>query len=209
MMAWQSQRIYQPYVGFIMNYDGNSLETSGFGGRNTYSLRHRIFRLLWSIAWLLLARWTPPQFRKWRRLLIRLFGSDIHPTADVRSSVTIWYPPNLKMGAFSSMGPKVNCYCQDVIEIGAYAVISQNSHLCTGSHDIKTVDFRHFTKPISIGDNAWICADSFVGPGVRVGDGAVLGARAATFKNLDSWSVYQGNPAERIRSRPQFERPLP
>ncbi|TMV83883.1 putative colanic acid biosynthesis acetyltransferase [Thioclava sp. BHET1] len=185
------------------------IERTGFGGRATFGLGNRLFRLFWALIWLLLARWTPPQMRGWRRLLLRLFGAQIHGTAGVRGSARIWYPPHLKMGPFASIGPGVNCYNQGRIEIGAYTVISQGAYLCTGTHDINAPEFHLLTRPISIGANAWICAEAFVGPGVSIGDGAVLSARGAAFRNLDAWTVYQGNPAAPVKPRPQFERPLP
>ena len=54
---------------------------------------------------------------------------------------------------------------------------------------------------IAIGDEAWIAADAFVGPGVRVGEGAVLAARGVAFDDLEPWTIYRGNPAERLRAR--------
>ncbi|WP_102226980.1 LbetaH domain-containing protein [Acidimangrovimonas sediminis] len=186
-----------------------SIKNSGFGGRATFSRRNRLFRLLWLIVWKLLASWTPPQLRGWRRFLLRSFGAHIHSTAGVRGSVRIWYPPHLKMGPYSSLGPQVDCYCQGQITIGAYAVVSQGAYLCTGTHDIHHPDFQLYTRPINIGANAWICADAFVGPGVNVGEGAVLGARGVAFQDLEAWSVYQGNPAKLIKGRTRFERPMP
>jgi serine acetyltransferase len=55
--------------------------------------------------------------------------------------------------------------------------------------------------PIEIEDQAWICADAFVGPGVHIGQGAVLGARASAFRDIEPWTVAGGNPARMIKKR--------
>jgi putative colanic acid biosynthesis acetyltransferase WcaF len=87
------------------------------------------------------------------------------------------------------------------IEIKEYALISQGAHLCCGNHDIHCSDFTLFTKPITIGAHAWVAADAFVAPGVTIGEGAVLGARAVALGDLAPWSVYVGNPATERRMR--------
>jgi len=64
------------------------------------------------------------------------------------------------------------------------------------------------TAPIRIGRRAWVAADVFVGPGVTIGEGAVVGARASVFRNVDSWTVVGGNPARIIKKyEPQQEEP--
>jgi putative colanic acid biosynthesis acetyltransferase WcaF len=55
--------------------------------------------------------------------------------------------------------------------------------------------FQLIAEPITIGKNGWIAAEAFVGPGVTIGDGAVLGARGVTFHDLDPWTINIGNPA--------------
>lgn len=110
------------------------------------------------------------------------------------------------MGPASALGPDVNCYSMGKIEIGAYVVVSQGAYLCTGTHRIHDESFKIYAKPIYIGDNAWLAADSFVGPGVKVGEGAVLAARAAAFEDLDAWTIYLGNPAKVLKKRTPFVR---
>jgi len=56
-------------------------------------------------------------------------------------------------------------------------------------------------KPIVIGSQVWIAADSFIGPGVCIGEGAVIGARSAVFKDVQGWTVVGGNPAVFIKKR--------
>lgn len=185
-----------------------SAQNDPFKGAPSFSLRHRIVRAIWVVTWTVFASWTPPQLRRWRILLLRLFGAKLHSTVQVYGSARIWYPPNLAMNARSSLGPGVQCYCMAPITIGAFTVVSQRAHLCTGTHDILNSVFQLQTRPISIGANAWICAEAFIGPGVAVGEGAVLAARGVAFYNIPDWEVHRGNPAIRIKNRPRFERDL-
>jgi putative colanic acid biosynthesis acetyltransferase WcaF len=119
----------------------------------------------------------------------------------VYSSAKIWYPPNLKMDAFACLGPMVNCYCMEQITLGTYALASQGAHLCAGSHDISDPNFQLVARPITIESRAWVAAEAFVGPGVTIGEGAVLGARGVAFRSLDPWVVYAGNPATPLKKR--------
>lgn len=173
-------------------------------GAPTFPLRHRTMRLLWSIAWFVLARWTPPGWMPIRRLLLRAFGARLHPTARVRSSARIWWPPHLEMGADSSMGPHVNCYNVAQITLGPRANISQGVYLCAAGHNIDRPDFPLRPGGIVVGDDAWVAAEAFVGPGVVIGAGAVLGARGVAMNNLEPWTVYAGNPAVVLRTRSAF-----
>ncbi|MFB2553212.1 LbetaH domain-containing protein [Ensifer soli] len=170
-------------------------------GGPSFPLRHRLLRLAWGLVWLGLARWTPVPCHGWRRLLLRAFGARIDATARIYPSARIWYPPNLVMRAHSCLAGRVDCYAMDRIELGRYATVSQGAVLCGGSHDIDSASFQLFTRPILIGDHAWIAAEAFVGPGVTVGAGAVLGARGVAFRDLEPATVYAGNPARRLRMR--------
>ncbi len=170
-------------------------------GGPSFSLKHRLTRLAWGIVWRLLGRWTPVPLHAWRRFLLRCFGARIHATAKVYPRVEVWYPQNLSMEAYSCIASGVNCYCMAPISLGSYALVSQGAYLCAGTHDVDDPNFQLVTKPILIGNDAWVAAEAFVGPGVTIGNGAVLGARAVTFKNLDSMTIYAGNPAKALRRR--------
>lgn len=170
-------------------------------GGASYPLRHRLLRVAWGIVWAVLASWTPPQARRWRVFLLRAFGARVHGSANIYGSAKVWYPPNLSIGAQATLGPDAICYCMDRIEIGERAIVSQRAHLCGGTHDIDDPDFQLRAFPIIIAADAWIAAEAFVGPGTRIGEGAVLGARGVTVKSLDPWTVYAGNPAKPIRAR--------
>ncbi len=175
-----------------------------FEGAASFTLSHRLLRAGWKLTWLLLASWTPPPLHKWRIFLLRTFGAKVSYTAFIYGSTEIWYPPNLTVAHQGTLGPGVTCYCMAKISIGERAVISQKAHLCTGTHKFQTSSFQIYSKPITIGANAWVCAESFVAPGVSIGEGAVLAGRAAAFEDLEPWTIYRGNPAVAIGKRNVF-----
>jgi putative colanic acid biosynthesis acetyltransferase WcaF len=175
-------------------------------GGSSFTLLNRIVRACWRTVWILCAWWTPPQFSGWRRILLRIFGAKIAPTAIIRSSAKIWLPSNLEMEDHSCLGPQVNCYNMAMVTLRRYAIVSQNAHLCTGTHLIDNQQFKLVTKPIEISEYAWVAAEAFVGPGVKIEEGAVLGARGVTFIDLSRWTVYLGNPATKKRSRRTIRR---
>jgi len=164
-------------------------------------MRNRLGRALWSVTWTLLAAWTPSPFTPWRRALLRLFGARLSATSIVRSSAKIWWPANLTMGEHASLGPGVLCYNVAPVVLGAGAIVSQRAHLCTAGHDVDDAGFPLVTRPISVGSRAWIAAEAFVGPGVTVGEGAVLGARGVAARDLAAHTIYAGNPARPLRLR--------
>lgn len=167
----------------------------------SFTLANRVHRAVWQAVWFLFASWTPNAFRPWRRFLLKLFGAKLGHRSDVRGSARVWYPPNLLMGDCVLLGPHVNCYNMAPITLESWALVSQGAHLCAGTHDIRSAEFQLMARPITVGAKAWIAAEAFVGPGVTVGSGAVLGARGAAFSHLEPWTVYRGNPAVAIGPR--------
>jgi putative colanic acid biosynthesis acetyltransferase WcaF len=176
-------------------------EACSFEGGPTYSLANRLFRASWTLTWLLLAAWTPPMLHKWRIALLRLFGARIADSAAVYGSARIWYPPHLELGQFARVSPNVTVYNVAKITLDDYAIVSQGANLCTAGHDIEDAHFQTVARPITIGRRAWVAAEAFVGPGVTVAEGAVLGARACAFRDLEPWMVYVGNPARTVKQR--------
>jgi putative colanic acid biosynthesis acetyltransferase WcaF len=176
-------------------------DLGGFGKSASFTLSNRLIRFSWTVAWTLLARWTPAMMSPWRLFLLRLFGAEVSKTSAVSASARIWFPKNLKLGPFSTLGPGVDCYNMAPIVIGERTVISQRVFLCAGSHNISDPKFQLIARPISIGDDVWIAAEAFVGPGVTVGDGCVISARGCAFSDVEPWTVYRGNPATPIKLR--------
>jgi putative colanic acid biosynthesis acetyltransferase WcaF len=167
----------------------------------TLPLSDKLRRALWNAVWLLLFRPSPTPCFAWRRTLLRTFGATVGPRANVYPSCRIWAPWNLRLGERACLSHHVDCYSVDTITLGAQAVVSQYSFLCTASHDISDPAMRLVTAPIAIGAQAWVCADVFVGPGVTIGPGTVVGARSSAFSNLPPWTICLGSPAKPVRPR--------
>ncbi|PPD19158.1 MAG: putative colanic acid biosynthesis acetyltransferase [Methylobacter sp.] len=172
----------------------------------SFSFKNRLKRVLWGFANFLLFRFTPKPFHAWRVFILRCFGAKLGKHCHIYPKAIIWAPWNLEMHDHACLADNVICYSQAKIILYERAIVSQGAHLCTGSHDYNDPDFTLFAKPIIIEKDAWICAEGFIGPGVTVREGAVLGARAVTFKDLLAWHVYTGNPAQAIKQRQIKER---
>ena len=170
-------------------------------GGPSFSLGNRLARVLWMAAWLLLARWTPPPLHGWRALLLRLFGANLGRNCRVHASVRIWHPANLELGDNVLIGPGARLYNQGRITIGSDSVVSQRAHICASTHDVSDPQFQLVLRPVAIGAQCWVAAEAFVGPGVTMGEGAVLAARGALFENAEAWAIYRGNPAVRLKAR--------
>jgi putative colanic acid biosynthesis acetyltransferase WcaF len=161
----------------------------------SWSNREMFARILWATA-APFFRFSPRPLWGWRRALLRVFGAQIGAQVHVYPSVRITVPWHLRIGDQSAIGDRVILYALGPIHIGARVTVSQNAHLCAGTHDRHRADRLLVKSPIRVGDDAWICADTFVGPGVSVGAGAVLGARAVAMRDLGADCVGFGNPMQ-------------
>ena len=165
----------------------------------------KIKRVVWNIAAAFLFRpFITPVFRKWRIALLRLFGAKVEWDANVYASVKIWAPWMLQMGHCACLGPEVICYNQDCVVLEDDAIVSQYSYLCTAGHDVdhaNTADSGLITAPIVLRRGAWVGSRAYIGMGVEIGEGAVVGATASVYKNVEPWTVVGGNPCKIIKMR--------
>lgn len=169
---------------------------------NHLGRKHQVIRLVWGIVWPL-GTWFLPRSMGmgWKRMLLRMFGAKIHPTANIYSSAKIYYPANLTMEEYSCLASEVDCYNVAPIVVGANTTVSQGAYLCTASHDITDSQNPLITAPIILEDQSWVGAKAYIGMGVTIGQGAVVGATASVYKDVEPWTVVGGNPAKFIKKR--------
>lgn len=165
-----------------------------------WTQKELVGRVLWA-ACAPLFRFSPRLLWGWRCSLLRLFGAKIGRNVHIHPSVRIFIPWNLEINDWSSVGFDALIYNLGPVTIGNKVTVSQRAHLCAGSHDFRNPAMTLLKVPIAIGDEAWICADAFVGPGVTVGCSAVVGARAVVVKDVEARAIVAGNPARVIGAR--------
>lgn len=133
--------------------------------------------------------------------ILRKFGAKIGRNVMIKHGVNIKYPWNLEVGNNVWLGEGVWIDNLDQVKIGDNACISQGAMLLTGNHDFGKETFDLIVKPIILEEGAWIGAKAVVCGGVTCYSHAVLTVNSVATKNLESYSIYQGNPAQRIRER--------
>lgn len=156
--------------------------------------------VVWVIlSGLLIASWLPGS--GWRVQLLRVFGANIGDRVVVKPGVRVKFPWRLSIGNNSWIGEDVWIDNLVNVSIGENSCISQGAYICTGSHDWTSSTFDLIVQPITIQDHAWVAAKSSVGPGVTVGEGAILSIGSTATKNLEPWSIHHGSPATFVRKR--------
>jgi len=168
-----------------------------------YPLRDYVRRMGWSIVQALLIRPSPGRAMGWRRFWLRLFGAKIGKLAGIRPSTRIVHPWLLTLNDFAMLGEHVTVYNLGQVTLGEHSVVSQNVHLCAGTHDYTKIGLPLIRAEITLGKGVWVCADAFIGPGVTVGDNTLVAARSVVIKDTESCVVIGGNPARTIKPRPK------
>ncbi len=165
-----------------------------------YSSKEYFGRVLWALASPLF-RYSPRICFCWRRWLLRRFGATVGLGVHIYPSARVVIPWNLQIDDDAAVGEDVLIYNLGPVRIGARATISHRAHLCAGSHDYRDPSLPLLRLPITIASQVWVCTDAYVGPGVSVGEGAVVGAAAVCVRDVPAWTVVAGNPAAFVKHR--------
>jgi len=87
------------------------------------------------------------------------------------------------------------------LTIGNNVNISHYTLIQTLTHDPQNPDFVCLCKPVVIEDHVWIGARAIISPGVRIGEGAVVGAGSVVTRDVGPYTIVAGNPARFIKER--------
>lgn len=169
--------------------------------RPAFSVSNRARRAIWNVCWLLLYRPSPRPLHAWRAFLLKCFGAKLGPDCHFYPGSRVWAPWNMHCADHVSAGDGVDIYNPSLIELDSHVILSQNCYLCGATHDYNDPAFPLLSYRMRLEPYSWICAHARVGPGVHVGEGAVLGLGAVAMRDLAPWTVYSGNPAQPVRER--------
>jgi putative colanic acid biosynthesis acetyltransferase WcaF len=140
-------------------------------------------------------------FSGFKIFLLRLFGAKIGKGCVVKPNVNVKYPWNLRIGDYTWIGEHAWIDNLTTVTIGSNCCISQGGFLLSGNHDYSKNTFDLIVKPIVLEDGAWVGAKAVVCPGVTMKTHSILSVGAVATGDLEEWSIYQGNPAVKVRDR--------
>lgn len=134
-------------------------------------------------------------------LILRVFGARIGNNVAIKQSVNIKYPWFLEVGNNVWIGENVWIDNLEKVIINDNVCISQGAMLLCGNHDYKKSSFDLIIGEIVLEEGSWVGAKSIVCPGVTLKSHAILAVGSIATKDLEEYSIYQGNPAVKIRKR--------
>jgi putative colanic acid biosynthesis acetyltransferase WcaF len=158
-------------------------------------------RLLWLMVNALIMQNPLNPSSSLRVQFLRYFGAKVGSGVVIKPGVNVKYPWHLQIGDHVWIGENVWLDSLTAIAIGSNVCISQGAYLCTGNHDWSDPHFGLIVKPIIVEDGVWIGARSTILPGVTLASHSVAAAGSVVSKNLESHTIYSGNPAVAIKKR--------
>ena len=169
-----------------------------------WPLGNRMLRLLWEFCWGAFCAWTPKPLNAWRLFWLRLFGAHIHGRPFVHQRARISIPWNLTMYDGALLGDRANANTLGEIEIGARATVAQETYLSSGTHDFNQPAVPLVVAKITIGEDAFVGARTFVMPGVTIGKRALIGACSVVTRDIEENMVAAGSPCRVLKVRPPW-----
>ena len=89
------------------------------------------------------------------------------------------------------------------ITIGDQVTIGPEATILTLGHDPHSPEFADKGGEVTIGSRAWIGYRALILPGIKIGEGAVVGAGAVVTHDVEPYTIVAGNPAKQIAVRPR------
>ena len=142
-------------------------------------------------------------FRNMRGIFFKLYTGNTSKNINVQIGAR--FSKNVKLGDNSGIGERA--LISNEVSIGNDVMMGPDVIIYTCNHEFKNVEEPMYKqgfqkiKPVTIGNDVWIGARVIILPGVKVGNGVVIGAGSIVTKDIEDYSIVGGNPAKLIRKR--------
>jgi len=122
---------------------------------------------------------------------------------DFSTTMILRNPSKISIGSNCSFSNFVIIDAHDEITIGDFCMFANNTVLATATHDytINPMNSSMIRKPVKIENNVWFGVGATVMPGITVGEGSVIGARALVTKDVPRNAIVTGIPAKVVKLR--------
>lgn len=129
-------------------------------------------------------------------------GKDVHISENVR----IVDIGRLTIHDGAGVAPGAVLDCRGGLTIGSDSMVGVDAMLLTTSHRFAAIDVPMRLQglesaPLEIGSDVWIGARAIVLSGVRIGQGAIVGAGSVVTRDVNSYAIVAGSPARQIGER--------
>ena len=113
--------------------------------------------------------------------------------------VEVFPNAELRLGADSGGNKGLTLICGKKIHIGSHTFYGRDVSIrdYNGGHILALQGFKD-TNPVIIGNMCWICSEAKILPGVKIGDGTVVGANSLVIAPLPPRVLASGTPAQII-----------
>ena len=136
----------------------------------------------------------------------RHYGKNIR----IEAGVSITAPERLSLGDNVGLSQRClinavgGCHIGRACQIATETVILTVDHQYTEGESLP-YDRVRLVKPVIIEDYVWIGARALIAPGVRIGEGAIIGMGSVVFEDVPPLAIAIGNPARVLTYRPKAE----
>jgi len=141
---------------------------------------------------------------RFRRMVARHLFEEVGEDCRFFKGISFTYGHNIQIGDNVVVHDDVHLDDRGRLTIGDRVSISDGAHLYSHDHDlIDQTEVRNFHTVVE--DDVRLTFDSMVRAGVRVGENAVVGARAVVQSDVPAHHVVVGMPAKSVRIKPGYE----
>ena len=137
-----------------------------------------------------------------RALFLRSMGMTIGKDVAINHGIQVRLPHRITIGDDVFLAEDLILDGRGDLTVGSHSSFASRAQVWTAQHDWKSPDFAYVSAPVTIGSYCWIGPSAIVLPGVKIGDGAVVAAGSIVVADVDPWTLVGGNPARKLRDRP-------